>query len=74
MKTAIVNLGAIISGEWREPYVKGDSILMEGAKIAEIGTGRGKLPTPGLFEAYQSLCGGSNPRNAGTRNRSLDDM
>ncbi len=38
MKTAIVNLGAIISGEWREPYVKGDSILMEGGKIAEIGT------------------------------------
>ncbi len=38
MKTAIVNLGAIVSGEWREPYVKGDSILMEGGKIAEIGT------------------------------------
>ncbi|HKU69604.1 MAG TPA: amidohydrolase family protein [Burkholderiales bacterium] len=38
MKTAIVNLGAIISGEWREPYVKGDSILMEGGKITEVGT------------------------------------
>jgi len=38
MKTAIVNLGTIVSGEWREPYVKGDSILMEKGKIAEIGT------------------------------------
>ena len=38
MKTAIVNLGAIISGEWREPYVKGDSILMAGGKITEVGT------------------------------------
>ena len=37
MKTAIVNLGAIISGEWRDPYVKGDSILMEGGKIAAVG-------------------------------------
>ena len=38
MKTAIVNLGVIISGEWREPYVKGDSILMEKGKIIEVGT------------------------------------
>ena len=38
MKTAIVNLGPILSGEWRDPYVKGDTILMEDGKIAEIGT------------------------------------
>jgi enamidase len=38
MKTAIVNLGVIISGEWREPYVKGDSILMEDGKIVEVGS------------------------------------
>jgi enamidase len=38
MKTAIVNLGAILTGEWREPYASGDSILMENGKIAEIGT------------------------------------
>jgi len=37
MKTAIVNLGAIVSGDWRDPYVKGDSILMEGGKIAAVG-------------------------------------
>lgn len=38
MKTAIVNLGTIVSGEWREPYVRGDSILMEDGKITEVGT------------------------------------
>jgi enamidase len=38
MKTAIVNLGSIISGEWREPYVRGDSILMQDGKITEVGT------------------------------------
>jgi enamidase len=38
MKTAIVNLGSIVSGDWREPYVRGDSIVMEDGKISEIGT------------------------------------
>jgi len=38
VKTAIVNLGTIVSGEWREPYVRGDSILMEDGKITGIGT------------------------------------
>ena len=38
MKTAIVNLGPILSGDWREPYVKGDAILMDAGKIAAVGT------------------------------------
>jgi enamidase len=38
MKTAIVNLGSIVSGDWREPYVKGDSILMQDGKISAVGT------------------------------------
>ena len=38
MKTAIVNLGTIISGDWREPHVRGDSILMEGGLITAVGT------------------------------------
>src|SRR5689334_3665981 len=42
MRTAIVNLGVIVSGDWREPYVKGDSILMEDGKIMEVGTVSGK--------------------------------
>lgn len=38
MKTAIVNLGTIISGDWREPHVRGDSILMENGRITAVGS------------------------------------
>jgi enamidase len=38
MKTAIVNLGKIITGDWRSPEVAGDSIIMENGKISSVGT------------------------------------
>ena len=38
MKTAIVNLGQIVSGDWRNPFVAGDAILTEGDRIASVGT------------------------------------
>ena len=38
MRTAVVNLAAIVTGDWRAPFAAGDSILMEDGKIAEIGT------------------------------------
>lgn len=38
MKTAIVNLKTIVTGEWRDPFAKGDGILMSGGKIEKIGT------------------------------------
>jgi enamidase len=38
MKTAIVNLGTIVTGDWRDPFAKGDAILMEGGKISAIGS------------------------------------
>lgn len=38
MKTAIVNLGTIITGDWRDPVAKGDSILTEEGKIIHVGT------------------------------------
>ena len=38
MKTAIINLGRILSGDWRDPYVAGDSILMQDGRITAIGT------------------------------------
>lgn len=38
MKVAIVNLGKIITGDWREPYAKGDSIVMDAGKIISVGT------------------------------------
>jgi len=43
MKTAIVNLGAIVTGDWREPYAKGDSILMAEGKITAVGTAPSSL-------------------------------
>ncbi len=37
MRTAVVNLGCIVSGDWRRPFVAGDAILMEGGKILASG-------------------------------------
>jgi enamidase len=38
MKTAVVNLKRIVSGDWRQPFVAGDSVIMDGGKIAHVGT------------------------------------
>ena len=38
MKTAIVNLGVILTGDWRDPVAAGNSIVMDGGKIAHVGT------------------------------------
>lgn len=37
MKTAIINLGTIVSGDWRAPFVDGKAILCENGLIAAIG-------------------------------------
>jgi enamidase len=38
MKVAIVNLGQIVSGDWRKPFAQGDTIIVDGEKIASVGT------------------------------------
>ena len=38
MKTAIVNLGRIITGDWRDAFAAGDSILMHDGKITAVGS------------------------------------
>jgi enamidase len=38
MKTAIVNLGTIVTGDWRDPFASGDTILMESGKIVSVGS------------------------------------
>lgn len=38
MKTAIVNIGTIVTGDWRQPVVPGDSILMDGGFIEVVGS------------------------------------
>jgi enamidase len=37
MKVTIVNLGQIVSGDWRDPFVAGDAIVIEGDRIAAVG-------------------------------------
>ncbi len=38
MKTAIINIGTIVTGDWRNPYAAGDSILLQDGKIMAVGT------------------------------------
>lgn len=38
MKTAIVNAGTIVSGDWQNPFVKADTIVMDQGRIAALGT------------------------------------
>lgn len=37
MKVAVVNLGAIVSGDWRAPFVDGDSLMTEDGRLAAVG-------------------------------------
>jgi len=37
MRTAVVNLGRIVSGDWRAPFVEGDAILMDEGRIVAAG-------------------------------------
>lgn len=41
MKVAIVNLGKIVTGDWRNPYAAGDTILTENGRIVSVGTASG---------------------------------
>jgi enamidase len=38
MKTAIVNIGTIVSGDWQSPFAHGDAIVMNAGRIASVGT------------------------------------
>ena len=38
MKCALANLGTIISGDWRQPRIAGDTIITEGGTITQVGT------------------------------------
>ena len=42
MKTAIVNIGTIVTGDWRQPSVDGDTIVMGNGIIEVVGTASGK--------------------------------
>ena len=38
MKVAITNLGQIVTGNWREPFTSGDTIIIDKERIASVGT------------------------------------
>lgn len=38
MRSAVVNIGTIVTGDWREPFAKGDTIITDGGTIERIGT------------------------------------
>jgi enamidase len=38
MKTAVVNLSRILTGDWRDPFIAGDAILTEGGIIKKVGS------------------------------------
>ncbi len=38
MKLAIINLGEIVSGDWRAVPIQGDTILLDGDRITSVGT------------------------------------
>jgi enamidase len=38
MKLAIINLGQIVSGDWRNPLADGDTIVADGNEITHVGT------------------------------------
>ena len=66
MRTAIVNIGTIVSGDWQAPLVKGDTIVMADGVIESVGTAGvpqvescdvvidagGTTATPGLIDSH----------------------
>jgi enamidase len=38
MRSAVVNLGTIVTGDLKAPFAKGDTILLDGGRIARVGT------------------------------------
>lgn len=38
LKTAIVNIGRIVTGDWRDPFSSGDAIVATGGRIAAVGS------------------------------------
>ncbi|MPZ55269.1 MAG: amidohydrolase family protein [Rhizobiales bacterium] len=38
MKVAIINLGEIVSGDWHNPFVAGDTIFIDGEHIVSVGS------------------------------------
>ncbi len=38
MRVAVSNIGVIVSGDWRDPFVRGDTVIMQDGKLTSVGT------------------------------------
>ena len=63
MKVAICNLGRIVSGDWHDPSVSGDTIVTDDGRIVSVGTAQaadadvvidagGMTAIPGLIDSH----------------------
>jgi enamidase len=63
MKVAICNLGQIVSGDWHDPFVAGDTIVTDAGRIVSVGTAAaddaevvidagGMTAIPGLIDSH----------------------
>jgi enamidase len=63
MKVAICNLGRIVSGDWHNPFVSGDTIVTDAGRIISVGTAApddadvvidagGMTAIPGLIDSH----------------------
>ncbi|MEA2878117.1 MAG: enamidase [Hyphomicrobiales bacterium] len=63
MKVAICNLGRIVSGDWHNPFVAGDTIVTDAGRIVSVGTAAaddadvvidagGMTAIPGLIDSH----------------------
>jgi enamidase len=81
MKTAIINIGTIVSGDWRDPLVTGDALLIDGEHFAKVGSvdkadleqcdlvidAKGVTACPGFIDSHVHIAFGDYaPRFAST--------
>jgi enamidase len=66
MKTAVTNLGQIVTGDWRQPFCGGDTIVCDGGRIVHVGAAdsvalkkcdvvidaSGAIAIPGLIDSH----------------------
>src|SRR5436190_11954951 len=38
MRVAVTNIGTIVSGDWRQPFVAGDTVITDAGKFVSVGT------------------------------------